>query len=789
MASSEVRQLKTVIPKEEARDERKIQGVVYVFLSVSLGVAKRDTRGGGGFVQGMGHVQFLYESEGREEASAADVSRCLKAGADVNARDEYGNTPLHLAVSYSKNLAVINVLVEAGAHVNARNSVGRTPLHKAGMYTKNPTVITALVKAGAEISAKNKGGKTPLQFAMEAKKKIPSIINALKRASERNRGREAERRRGAKSCAKWNTEAFFEHVDAADVSRCLKTKNPNARNRQGERPLHKAVVYNKKLSVVTVLLKAGAVVNAKDVYGNTPLHEAAWYNENPAVITTLLKAGAEVNARTSKRKYGGGETPLHFAARSNENPAVIKALLKAGAEVNARTPKRGFGGGETPLHFAARNNENPAVIKALVKAGAEVNAKDSSGDTPLHDAALVNKNPAVITALVSVGARVNARDDYNHTPLHMAAWLNKNPTVITALVAHGADVNAKDKSGNTPLQEARERKKNSSVFIAAFSAEAVAAFREKERKAAAAARKRRMEERLLAKRVSCDKWNTSGFFKHAAEKHVSLCLKGGAEPNARNKYGETPLHMAAKFAKAPGVVSVLKKAGGDLRARDKKGRTPLHTAAVFGKTPGVVTALIKAGADLGARDKRGRTPLEFAKKFSRTPAVVVVLQKASARKRPVERRQRKARVSCDKWNTPGFFQSAGLADLSRCLKMKNPNARNKIGRTPLHYAAQGEAPEFVAALVKAGAAPNARDERGGWTPLHLAAWFGKTPAVVAALVDAGADPSARDKKGKTPRDYAEQNAALNATVVYRRLEEGQSRGRQAAERNGAGFVR
>ena len=295
---------------------------------------------------------------------------------------------------------------------------------------------------------------------------------------------------------------------------------------------------------------------------------------------------------------------------------------------------------------------------------------------------------------------------------------------------------------------------------------------ERIKKARATAQKQQSERQLLAARVSCEKWNTATFFKHAGEKDVSRCLEEGADPNTRNKYGETPLHMIAKFSKAPTVVAALAKAGADLKAQDKKGRTPLHTAAVFSKTPEVVTALINAGADLNTRDKRGRTPLEFAEIFSETPAVVAALKKAlaakkirvSTRKRQIERRTGKARVTCEKWNTPAFFKDASLADLARCLKTKNPNARNKNGRTPLHYAAQGKEPALVTTLVKAGAKVNARDERGGWTPLHLAAWFGKTPAVVTALLEAGADPAARDKAGKTPWDYAKANAALKGSI-------------------------
>ena len=491
----------------------------------------------------------------------------------------------------------------------------------------------------------------------------------------------------ADSCKGWNTVGFFTFTVAADVSRCL---------------------------------RAGAEVNTRGRYGYTPLHRAAAYNKNPAVINALVKAGAKINARDER-----GGTPLHSAAFRNKNPAIITALVKAGGYVNAR-----YRSSARPLHFAALHTKNPAVITALLKAGAKVKARNTHKATPLHYAAR-NKNPAVITTLVKAGGDVNARDDLRTTPLHWAVMHNQNPVVITVLLAAGADPNALDKKGRTPLKIAQ--KKNNPSFVTAFSQQAVTAFKQDERKAAAAARKRRLERRLRPSLVSCRKWNTSSFFRHARAEDVSRCLGAGADLNAQNK----------------------------------KGRTPLHTAAYFSKTPAVVKALIKAGADLKARDKKDRTPLQFAEIFSKSPDVVAALKQVRAK--PGARPSGAKRVSCEKWNTPAFFRRAGLADLTRCLKVKDPNTRNNNGRTPLHYAAQGETPAFVSDLVKAGAKVNARDERGGWTPLHLAAWFGKTPAVVAALLSAGADPAAKDKKGKTPWDYAEQNAALKDTAPYWRL--------------------
>ena len=83
----------------------------------------------------------------------------------------------------------------------------------------------------------------------------------------------------------------------------------------------------------------------------------------------------------------------------------------------------------------------------------------------------------------------------------------------------------------------------------------------------------------------------------------------------------------------------------------------------------------------------------------------------------------------------------------------------------------GGVARLVLTLAEAGAEPNAPDGKGGWTPLHLAAWFNTKPSVVAALLAVGADPAARDDTGKTPWDYARENAALEGTPPYWRLQE------------------
>ena len=88
----------------------------------------------------------------------------------------------------------------------------------------------------------------------------------------------------------------------------------------------------------------------------------------------------------------------------------------------------------------------------------------------------------------------------------------------------------------------------------------------------------------LASGVSCEDWNTKAFFLRAGVADVSRCLKAEFKVNARDKFGEIPLHQAAAFSKTTAVVTTLLKAGADVKARDKEGFTPLHWATANSKT-------------------------------------------------------------------------------------------------------------------------------------------------------------------------------------------------------------
>ena len=144
---------------------------------------------------------------------ARDIRELVEKGADINAHNEWGLTPvmlasqynhsvavlkeiindggdihecepkyksnsLHLAANSSKNPKVIGALLEAGANLEAKNYLGETALILAVNTNSETKITTELIKLGADINAKDYQGHTVLEYAKAVKKTY--IVNLLK---------------------------------------------------------------------------------------------------------------------------------------------------------------------------------------------------------------------------------------------------------------------------------------------------------------------------------------------------------------------------------------------------------------------------------------------------------------------------------------------------------------------------------------------------------------------------------------------------------------------------------
>jgi len=106
-----------------------------------------------------------------ERNNSEAIRSLITYGADLNGRDCFGRTPLHVADDPES----ISLLLKHGGDVNAEDMLGRTPIH----YAYDPVVIELLVSHGGILDKRDVNGETPLHHAVSC-----GEINAIKKLIE-----------------------------------------------------------------------------------------------------------------------------------------------------------------------------------------------------------------------------------------------------------------------------------------------------------------------------------------------------------------------------------------------------------------------------------------------------------------------------------------------------------------------------------------------------------------------------------------------------------------------------
>ena len=212
------------------------------------------------------------------------IHQMIKANVDINAKNNNGDTPLHIAFSPENlspsRISIIDFLIKNGADVNAKNNNGDTPLlllTKARLIYSH--MLKKLVEKGADVNAKNNNGETPLFLLIKS-----SLHNSVMLKILIEKG--------------------------ADV---------NAKNNEGDTALH-SLLSNRFVSPkdITFLIKKGANINVQNNKGETPL---MIYLKNkrpqPHVVKMLIENGADLTLKDNDNK-----TAIDYASSEH-----IKSLL------------------------------------------------------------------------------------------------------------------------------------------------------------------------------------------------------------------------------------------------------------------------------------------------------------------------------------------------------------------------------------------------------------------------------------------------------------------------------
>ena len=615
----------------------------------------------------------------------------LEAGADPNAKDNSGLTPLmNLVLSgvvSSSTSDMIYALHSHGCNLNAALEVnetnlelqpwnGWTALHMAvGKQLENvdSDCIKSLISCGASIQATDTQGRTLLHIAC-----IAGYFDNLYLLPPKE-----------------------DHLLIKDED-TVQTDG----DKEGGLNLHHACMIGDD-DVICSILNSGTNPNIQDVYGCTALHYAfktgqlarisrlLCHSEDP--IALLQVPSNDGTTPLSIRSDTSGETLLHFACKCKDE-FVLQVLLEAGADPNVNDIS-----GLTPLMSlvlsSVLSSSTSDMVDALHSYGCNLNAALEvsetnlelqlwNGSTALHMAIGIEKvDSGCIKSLISCGAYVQATDAQGRTPLHIACIVGYFDNLD--LLAPNEDYfQTKDSSGCIPLYYVC-RYGHCEYFRKVLSHYPKNLLQAVNTDGATPLTVVDVRGRTILHQACREGYD---------DVTIDL-LEADVDPSIKDSQGYTPLHYACENGHDKCIHALLYSSmdpSGLPEIKDANGRIPLHIACMQ-QHHHLIKALEPSHEHFLIEDNDGYTPLYY-----------ICIQRDCLRLTEI------CHLSKE---TPGILSlltAKVTADGASPLTIVDEE-----GRAVIHHVCKKGDEDLTLRLLKTGADPTVQDSQG-YTPLHYA---------------------------------------------------------------------
>ncbi|XP_033241465.1 transient receptor potential cation channel subfamily A member 1 isoform X1 [Drosophila pseudoobscura] len=404
--------------------------------------------------------------------------------ADFNAKDNAGNTPLHIAVECDAYEA-LDYLLSIPVDTGVLNEKKQAPVHLATELNKVKSLrVMGQYRNVIDIQQGGEHGRTALHLAAiydheECARILITEFDACPRKPCNNGYYPIHE--AAKNASSKTMEVFFQWGEQRG---CTREEMISFYDSEGNVPLHSAV-HGGDIKAVELCLKSGAKISTQqhdlstpvhlacaqgaidivklmfemqpmekriclsctDVQKMTPLHCASMF-DHPDIVSYLVSEGADINALDKEHR-----SPLLLAA-SRSGWKTVHLLIRLGAGISVKDAAA-----RNVLHFVIMNGgrltdfaEQVANCQTNNQLQLLLNEKDSMGCSPLHYASR-DGHIRSLENLIRLGACINLKNNNNESPLHFAARYGRYNTVRQLLDSEKGSfiINESDGAGMTPL--------------------------------------------------------------------------------------------------------------------------------------------------------------------------------------------------------------------------------------------------------------------------------------------------------------------------------------------------